>query len=468
MFRLPYHIILTGTIFLTGCSQLEPLIVNEFNDTAIIETENDFTSESIGLTYAESVNVDFLSEMSDTYKASYTQDSQVYITESGTYYFSGEFTTHNIVVNVDKDLDEGTVYLVLDQVSISSTTTTPIYIMEAKDVVFVLEGENRIYQSYIESTEEEFPNSAIYSMADTVITGGGSLEVISEYMRGINSRDDLIIHNATINVTSVEDGIVGKDLLAFVDATITVVTGQDGLCSDELVQIDGGVYDIYSGNGFVSVLNDITIGEGSGNAIKVTDTLETSMKGIKSSNILIQQGEIYISSYEDGIHADNELLINNGTITIETGDDALHADVSLTINGGNIIVTNGYEGIESDSIYINSGTIWVSVLDDAINNGSENGCITISGGDIYITSQGDGIDSNGDLIIEGGNIVIENYAIHTGGDGPLDISGTMSISGGTIVDGEGNTIDTTQQLQGGGMFQNQRPNMNSSMQGHMR
>lgn len=48
-----------------------------------------------------------------------------------------------------------------------------------------------------------------------------------------------------------------------------------------------------------------------------------------------------------------------------------------------------------------------------------------------INASGDGIDSNGDLYLEGGTVLAEGPA--EGGNGALDYNGTGTISGGTIL-----------------------------------
>ncbi len=405
------------------------------------------------------------------------EDEEVAITQSGAYELTGNYS--EIVVNVNKDTDNGVVYLVLNNAHVESETGTPIHIVEAENVVLVLEGENVIKQGAVETQDTEFPSAAVYSAADTTITGTGTLNLSTLYQDGINSRDDLIIEGATLIVSAVEDGIVGKDLLAISGSDITVECGKDGLkasndedidrgnllvtsgnfaitaqndaiSAEQLLQIEGGDFNLFSGGGYVEVLNEITVGEGPGDLTQPTDLLEDSMKGIKANDILISGGAFVISSYEDAVHANNNLTIDFGSFVISSGDDALHADEYLTINDGDIRVENAYEGLEGSFVIINKGTINANVLDDAINANADDGFVQITGGNISLKCQGDGIDSNGDLIIEGGDIVIEANSIYAGGDGELDVTGVYSISGGSITDENGNPVEVMSQGAGGG------------------
>ncbi len=395
--------------------------------------------------------------------------SNIVITKSGTYNFEGEY--ESISVNVDKDVDENDVYLVFNNVSITNEKGTPINIVEAKNVIILLEDNsyNTIIQGDIVTTDSEFPSAAIYSKADLLITGTGSLEVTTKYNDGINSRDDLVIEDSTIITDSVGDGLVGKDLVAIKNSNITInalkdgikasndeeptlgnilITSgvynikaeNDGINSQNSLQIDGGEFNIETGGGFEEVLNEITVGEGPGTSIQPTDLLEYSMKALKAEYIIINDGIFYISSYEDAIHSNNSLLINDGTFEILSGDDAIHADTDLVINNGSINIKNAYEGIEGSSITITGGDLDVVVLDDGINASETDGFIKITGGNIYVYARGDGLDSNGDLIVTGGTTIVEVDAIYSGGDSELDVGGNFEFTGGVLTDERGNSI----------------------------
>ncbi len=406
------------------------------------------------------------------------------ITQSGSYEFTGDLS--NITVNVNKDIDDGVVSIVLNNANIENNNGTPINIIEAKDVHIILQGENFVTQGAIDTADTEFPSAAIYSKADTIISGDGSLVVSSEYQDGINSRDDLIIDSGNITVTAVDDGIVGKDLLEINEAIININCGKDGLkasndedldkgnliisngtfninaqndgiSAENDLQINNGSFEINTGGGFSEVLNEITRGEGSGNIVSATDMLEDSMKGLKANDIIISDGSFIISSYEDAIHANNNLTINDGNFSILSGDDAFHADMALIINDGEIIVTDAYEGLEGSTVDINGGNIDIKVLDDAINASEDNGYVKITNGTILLKSQGDGIDSNGDLFIEGGEVVIDVDAIYSGGDSELDVTGEFNISGGNVTDENGNPVSLSDRGGGGGPQPNNRP-----------
>ncbi len=57
--------------------------------------------------------------------------------------------------------------------------------------------------------------------------------------------------------------------------------------------------------------------------------------------------------------------------------------------------------------------------------------IQINGGRIYINAQGDGIDSNGSLVIEGGEVILDGPT--SSGNGSFDTAGAFMINGGEVI-----------------------------------
>lgn len=193
-----------------------------------------------------------------------------------------------------------------------------------------------------------------------------------------------------------------------------------------------------------------------------SDDSSTSIKGIKSSGSMrINSGKFNIDSADDAIHSNTSITVNGGEFNIATGDDGFHADESLAVTGGTIKITESYEGLEALNISITGGDIIIVSDDDGINaaggsddsgfggerggdifkgiggdpgaggNGSSNGTIVISGGNIDITAYGDGIDANGTLEIIGGNITVCGPTQGDTATLDFDVSGT--ISGGTFI-----------------------------------
>ena len=327
------------------------------------------------------------------------ENNKVTITEAGTYVLSGTLTDGCIDVNVS---GKGTVRLILNGVNITSSTTAPFIVEDAKKVVVTLADgtTNTFTDSTRVAADDEDYSAAVYSKADLTFNGNGTLNINAGYRNGIKSTDDLKIVSGTYNITSNEDGIVGKDLLAVKagifnitsgqdgmkstydkddtkgniiidDGTFNITASTDGIQSEHILRINGGEFNIKTGNGYQESTKSSNSQPGNmgGNTTTTTQTQdEESMKGLKAGTIIKVTGGTYIiDSQDDSVHTNGNMYIDNGKYTINTGNDAFHADTQLVINGGTIDIQNSYEGIESLEIIINGGDINVTASDDGIN-----------------------------------------------------------------------------------------------------
>lgn len=318
----------------------------------------------------------------------------VSITKGGEYNFTGTIKDGAITIDTDED-----VTIKLTNVTINNSNGPAINVKNAKNVYLVIEGENTL-----SATVNEEEDACIYSKDDLEIEGTGTLTVKSN-LDGITSKDDLVIKSGTYVINSDDDAIKGKDSVTIEDGKFTINAKGDG--------------------------------------IKATND-----EDIKKGIITINGGEFNITTETDGFDSSNIITINDGTLTINSNDDGVHADGMLEINKGTLTIT-AVEGLEATYIKINDGTINISASDDGINaaNKSDNYSVLceINGGSITIKmGQGDtdGIDSNGDLVINGGTIDIT-------GNSPFDYDGTATYNGGKLIVNGEETNEITNQFMGG-------------------
>lgn len=386
-------------------------------------------------------------------------NSTIKITKQGTYYFTGNLEDGNIVIDAG---DDDNVVLVFDNANITCSTTAVINGVNAKNIIINLkDGSTNTFtdsNNYTVFTEDDEPNSVVFSKTDLIINGTGTLIVNANYEDGIVSKDDLVITNANIKVTSADDAVRGKDSVDIKDAIITINAKGDGIKSTNdtdtskgYVIIDGGKINIEAENDGIqaeTVLNisnaDITI-----NTTGNTSDENVSSKGLKSGKeITINSGNIAISSTDDSIHSNYFMIINGGELTLASGDDGLHADTNIQINGGNINITKSYEGIEAAYIVIDDGDISVVASDDGLNASDGSGTtefwgrqesfntnvsaqLIINGGNIYVNASGDGLDANGAITQNGGNVVVAGT--QNNGNGALDYDSTFNVNGGSLI-----------------------------------
>ena len=297
-----------------------------------------------------------------------------------------------------------------------------------------------------------------------VTDGNITINSKGDAMQSDNTKDEtkgyIYIEGGKINITSGEDGIQAETELLISNGDITIKTGGGSKNSTKLnqVQAPGQKPDGMSKGERPQMLqnmqkpssNQDTNINSSSNTNTSTDE-STSMKALKATNqIIIDKGTFNIDSEDDSIHSNANLTINGGTFEITSGDDGIHSDTQLDINGGNINISKSYEGIESTTLNINNGSVHVVSIDDGVNAGggndvstqtsmqgndkfssSGNGLINITGGYVYVDASGDGIDSNGNIKMSGGTVLVNGPT--NSGNASLDYDGTFDISSGTLV-----------------------------------
>ena len=356
----------------------------------------------------------------------------VTITDGGVYVLTGTLTDGRVLVNAPG----ADVTLVLRDADITCTDSSALYIYKAASVLVYLpdgtastltDGSSYDYSDSFSSADDEEPNACLYSKSDLVIAGGGTLTVTGNANNGITGKDTLKIEGAAVNVTAANHGINGKDCLVLKQADVTVTSGGDALRATNdsdsalgCILIGASVLTLTAGEDGIQAETTLTlfdttgtITSGGGSSASLAD--DTSAKGIKSgTDITVRSGSYTLDCADDGVHANGNVTISGGTFAITTGDDGIHADEAVTITDGTLSIPKCYEGIEGQTIDISGGTIDIVSGDDGLN-----------------AAGGDGIDSNGDLTVSGGEIYVSGPTSDS--DSALDYDGAATITGGTVV-----------------------------------
>ena len=449
-----------------GDSSEESLVSNEA-DTSITTADTsdmEFRFDASDTTAASPESGKTVEVTEETTKTTSTGEQTYNITAGGTYTLSGTITDTMVTV----DANNADVNIILNGVTIKNSQGPAIYVREADKVTITLaEGTTNTLSdgsSYSITDSDSTLDAAIFSKADLTINGSGTLVLNGNYKHGIVSKDDLIISSGTLKVTANNVGLNGKDCVKINSGNITINAGSDGIRSDNdedtsrgYVYLYGGTINITAGNDGIqaeTVVNvenvDFTVKAGGGSAASLT-TSDESYKGIKAgSDIYISGGTFNVNSLDDCIHSNGTITISGGSYTLSSGDDGVHADTDLAISGSStkLSITKSYEGIEATNLVISGGNISIVASDDGLNAAGGNdttttarpgmgsfssstGKIVISGGTLYIKANGDGLDANGTLAITGGTITVVGPT--TGDTAILDFDATGTISGGTFI-----------------------------------
>lgn len=399
-------------------------------------------------------------------------NNTITITDEGTYLLTGSLSDGQVIV----DADDKKVQLVLDSVNINCDTSAALYV-KAADKVFVTlasDSENSLSNtSDFVAIDDNNIDAVIFSKDDLTLNGSGTLTVTAKYGHGIVSKDDLVITSGTYQITAAKHALSGQDSVRIADGILTLNAGTDGIHSENTDDDAKGF--IYIANGDISITAD-------SDGFDAEETLQ------------VDGGNIEVAAGDDGLHADGDLIITDGTINVTKSYEGLEG-MTVTVEDGDISVVSSDDGINaagdgtseessqsgtppekpdgSDSTEdrpeppggfdkndnssadsnsdSNSDSKPADLPDGNAGPGDGNGgpggdnggpgggmeeatdynLIQISGGKIYINASGDGIDSNGNLTVTGGEIYVDGPT--SGGDGALDCSGTTLISGGTVI-----------------------------------
>jgi len=396
-------------------------------------------------------------------------ENTVTINDEGTYILSGTFDDGMIIVDAEK---KDKVHLVLNNVSVHSSASSPIYIRQA-DKVFITVASDTVNVlsngGAFAALDENNIDAVIFSKEDLTLNGSGRLVISSPAGHGIVSKEELVLTGGIYEINSLYHGLSGEDSICIANAEVSITAGKDGIHAEnedddspDFIYIQTGTFHITSEGNGISASGQMLIDGGSFDMVcgeeKNDDNsrnVDKSAKGIRADgNLIINGGSFNIASSDDAVHSDVSVIVGGGLFEIATGDDGFHADDIIRIYSADINITESYEGLEGLHVEVSGGNITLYAKDDGINaaggndrsgfggRGNDNfagddeenpqeGSIVISGGELHIKAEGDGIDANGTLSITGGRTLV--CCTNKGYTSVLDFDKSGIITGGTFI-----------------------------------
>lgn len=419
----------------------------------------------------------------------------VTISQAGTYILSGTAPNGRIIVSADKTAE---IKLIFNGVDITCADNAPLLVSKAKKVYIVLEDgtENVLTDSASYSLGEDDSNTdgAIFSKADLTINGSGTLTVNANYKHGIVSKDDLVITDGNINVTSASTAMEGKDSIKISGGTFNISAGTNGIKSTNTEASDKGFISV-TGGSFTVVANndafeaetvlsieggsfDITTGGGSANASMKSDGTPNSdwhnnmgnggggpnggmsrpddngngmggeppaMPTADNTGLTIEAAANTTTDSDStdttdststsakALKAGSEVNISGGEFKIDSADDSVHSNGNIVVTGGNISAASGDDGMHaSGNLTISDGTVDIPKSYEGI----EGSIVTIDGGTISVTASDDGINcAGGSDTGSTDRMGADQFSAQEGVE--------LNINGGTItIDADGDGLDS--------------------------
>ena len=307
---------------------------------------------------------------------------------------------------VDIRLSDQGVYV--DETPVSTGENSPIYV--AHDIVYYEAGKDFTYG---EGTSKD-AHTAQAAAEHTVvhITRAGTYRLSGTLSKGQIAID------------------LGKDAKKDPDAVVTLIlNGVDITCEVAPAVIFYNVYECDTAETPSKEVDtsaagaNVSLADGTENIIAGSyvariykpDSVELSEDGteVEDAKKLHKYDGAFYSKMSMTISGGNK---NTGALTIRAQNEGMGSERHLTINGGQITIFSGNYGINTNEDGVSVATI---------NGGTLT--ITVTGE----TGEGDGIDSNGWLVINGGTVIAA--ACSDSADAGIDSDKGIHINGGTVI-----------------------------------
>lgn len=266
-----------------------------------------------------------------------------------------------------------------------------------------------------------------------------SSDTDSTSTKGIKSDGALYVNGGTFTINSADDSFHSNSDVTINDGTYTISSGDDGMHADSALLVNGG-----------------------------TITVTESYEGLEGLNVTINDGKIDITASDDGINAAGgndqsgfggmggdgfkgmqapnsapDAAQKSDSASDSTSDNTQKSDDTSDTaqTTGNIAVAAQKSDDASDTVQ-DTGNITVAAQksdsssdtsQDTDTASEDEMWMVINGGYVHVLAGGDGLDSNGNLTINGGEVYVDGPSDN--GNSAIDYGEKSSfyINGGTVV-----------------------------------
>lgn len=247
--------------------------------------------------------------------------------------------------------------------------------------------------------------------ADSENNSSTSSDADSTSTKGIKSDGALYVNGGTFTINSADDSFHSNSDATINDGTYTISSGDDGIHADSALLVNGG-----------------------------TITVTESYEGLEGLNITINDGKIDITASDDGMNAagGNDASGFGG----RGGDGFKGMQTPDSARKSNDTSDNTQKSYDTSDTAQTTGNITVAAQkqDNISDTAQDTDAVSddemwmvINGGYVHVLAGGDGLDSNGDLTINGGEVYVDGPSDN--GNSAIDYGekSSFNINGGTVV-----------------------------------
>ncbi len=298
-------------------------------------------------------------------------------------------------------------------------------------------------------TTGEDQKGTFFSEGQLVFSGKGSLDVQSIGGHGIVSDDYVRMRSGNITVNSVRDGINTNDRFIMYGGVVNVTAQQDGLdIGKGYIEIGGGKLTVnavdegitasYEGDDAGNIDPLITpYIDIKGGLIKLTTTGDKGHAVRAMSTLGMTGGVLQATAKGAGAKAvmsEGNMTLTGGKLTAITEGNALYEADVQELSSAAALRSKGVLTIENMTVGAKSTGTGGKGINNVGNVALKNSTVTVvaSGathGHDALDSRSRGVDTDGNLAIDGGSLHVRSY------EEPLQVAGTLTFSNSAVYAG---------------------------------